>query len=64
MTELKYYNIDQLVEHPNYPFSIGQLRDYVAHRHENGLNVAIRKIGKRLYFRLDLFNDWIESHQK
>ena len=30
-------------------------------RHKNGLEVAIRKIGKRLYLRKDLFNAGLKT---
>jgi hypothetical protein len=30
-------------------------------RHRNGLQKAVRKIGKRLYLHRDLFEEWIES---
>jgi len=29
--------------------------------HQNGLQKAVRKIGKRLMFRVDLFDQWIEK---
>ena len=44
-----------------YPFSKGQLSYYLSHRHKNGLQSAVRKIGKRLYLRRDLLEKWIES---
>jgi hypothetical protein len=31
------------------------------YRHKNGLEVAVRKIGKRLFLRIDLFDAWIEK---
>jgi hypothetical protein len=30
-------------------------------RHRNHLQDAVRKIGKRLYLRVDLFEAWIEK---
>ena len=30
-------------------------------KNKNGLDKCIRKIGKRLYIRIDLFDNWIES---
>ena len=56
--------IQQIVESGNYPFSLGQLRHYLMYRHKNGLDRAVRKIGKRLYLRLDYFNEWIESQSE
>ena len=37
------------------------MRHYLIMRHKNGLEAAVRKIGKRLYLRNDLFQNWIES---
>lgn len=58
-----YFDSKQIAESANYPFTLGQMRHYLMMRHRNGLEKAIRKIGKRLYFRKDLFNEWIENHQ-
>lgn len=55
------WTLKQVATSGMYPFSMGQLRHYLLHRHKNGLEKAIRKIGKRLYLRIDLFNEWIES---
>ena len=61
MDDYQYLSIKQIAESNCYPFSLGQMRHYLIMRHKNGLEAAIRKIGKRLYLRKDLFNDWIES---
>lgn len=58
---MKYITIKQLLELEEYPFSRGQLRNFLLQRNENGLASAIRKIGKRLYIRKDLFDLWLES---
>ena len=52
---------DKVAEKDEYPFSTGQIRHYLLMRHKNGLNKAVRKIGKRLYLRRDLFEAWLES---
>ena len=62
MTEHKYITMEELMKNPRYPFTMGQLRSFALKRDENGLSRATRKIGKRLYFRTDLFDEWIESH--
>lgn len=62
--EIQYASIEQLVESPKYPFSEPQLRHYLLNRHKNGLDHAIRKIGKRLYVRMDLFDQWIEKQKE
>lgn len=61
MEEKIYLEPKQIVESDNYPFSIGQVRHYLLMRHRNGLEKAVRKIGKRLYLRKDLFDQWIEN---
>ncbi len=60
----EYLNIRQIVNDPHYPFTIGQLRTLLNKRQQNGLFKAIRHIGKCLYFRRDLWEEWIESHQE
>lgn len=61
MEEIQYLTAMQIVDSKRYPFTAGQIRHYLLHRHKNGLEKAVRKIGKRLFFREDLFNAWIES---
>ena len=63
MNDFFYVTVDQIVENPNYPFTKGQLRALLLSRNENGLDKCVRKIGKRLYIRKDLFDEWIEQHQ-
>lgn len=61
MSDYQYLSIKQIADSNQYPFSLGQIRHYLIMRHKNGLDAAIRKIGKRLYLRKDLFDTWIES---
>ena len=61
MSDYQYLSIKQITESNQYPFSLGQMRHYLIMRHKNGLDAAIRKIGKRLYLRKDLFEQWIEN---
>ena len=61
MNKVLYRTIQQITESGRYPFTIGQLRYYLVSRHKNGLEKAVRKIGKRIYLREDLFEEWIES---
>lgn len=58
---VKYLSINQIAQDPRYPFTISMMRHYLLHRHVNGLNEAVRKIGKRLFVRMDLFDAWIEQ---
>lgn len=61
MDAKEYLTPEHIIERPEYPFSHGQMRHYLSKRHRNGLAKAVRKIGKRLYLRKDLFEQWIES---
>lgn len=56
-----YINAKKIIESDQYPFSEGQMRHYLNMRHRNGLDKAVRKVGKGVYLRHDLFEAWIES---
>jgi hypothetical protein len=58
--KMKYVTKKQLCE--IYPFTDGQISSYLLKRNENGLDKCVKKIGKRIYFRTDLFEEWIDSH--
>lgn len=60
----QYVTPQQLVASEKYPFSMGQLRHLLLNRHKNGLREVVRKIGKRILIRLDLFNQWIEAQSQ
>lgn len=62
--EKLYSSPEEIIESNRYPFTMGQLRHYMLFRHKNGLDKAVRKIGKRLVIRMDYFNEWIESFKK
>lgn len=64
MGEYQYLNIKQIAGSDRYPFTLGQMRHYLIFRHRNGLHKAVRKIGKRLYLRMDLWEQWIEEQGK
>lgn len=57
-----YLTVKQIVDNPAYPFTHGQMRMFLANREENYLQDCIRVIGRRIYFRKDLFDQWIEGH--
>lgn len=59
-----YMTPKQIVECGKYPFSMGQIRHMLKRRHASGLQKAIRKIGKRCYFKTDLFEQWVDSQGK
>ncbi len=61
MEEIQYLTAKQIAESRCYPFTPGQVRHFLLMRHRNGLQKAVRKIGKRLYLRKDLFENWIED---
>lgn len=61
MTNYEYWSTQKIVDSGKYSFTMGQMRHFLLHRHRNGLNAAVRKIGKRLVFRIDLFDAWIEN---
>jgi hypothetical protein len=56
-----YWSPQQIVSSGKYPLTLGQLRYLLLHRHKTGLQGAVRKIGKRLVIRIDLFEKWIEA---
>lgn len=61
MSNFEYWSPQKIVKSGRYPFTIGQVRHLLLFRHRNGLQDAVRKIGKRLLVRMDLFDQWIES---
>ena len=64
MTDHEYWELKQIENSPKYPFSKGQIDYHLLNRHKNGLFKAVRKIGKRLYIRMDLFDLWIELQKE
>ena len=63
MNDIKYLSIQQIAEDQRYPFTLPMMRHYLLHRHKNGLEKAVYKIGKRLFIREDLFQSWIEAQK-
>lgn len=59
--DYQYLGVSEIAKSGRYPFTIGQIRHYLTKRHQNGLEKAVRKIGKRLYLRTDLLDAWIEK---
>jgi hypothetical protein len=58
---MKYMSVKQIAESGEYPFTVGQLRDWLLHRDKNGLDAAVRVVGKRLYFNMEEFDKWVEK---
>ena len=61
MSEYQYWSPQQVVKSGKYPFTMGQIRHLLLYRHRNGLQSAVRKVGKRLVLRMDIFDQWIEG---
>lgn len=61
MINYQYWSPQKIVGSGNYPFTMGQMRHLLLNRHRNGLQQAVRKVGKRLAFRMDLFDAWLEA---
>jgi hypothetical protein len=58
-----YYKYMKVRDIPDkYPFTKAQIRVWLLTRQANGLYKCIRKVGKNLYIREDLFMKWIETH--
>lgn len=57
---MKYLDIDGICK--NYPFTKGQMRNFLMTRDANGLDKCVLKIGKRLFFKIDLFEIWMDGH--
>lgn len=64
MENYVYWSPKQVVTSGKYPLSMGQVRHLLLFRHRNGLQNAVRKIGKRLMFRVDLLDRWIEGQKE
>jgi hypothetical protein len=64
MDNFTYWSPQQVVSSGRYPLSIGQVRHLLLFRHKNGLSEAGRKIGKRVMFRVDLLDHWVEQHKE
>jgi len=61
LEDKKYYFAKQVVDSGRYPFTMGQMRHLLLYRHRNGLDKVVIKVGKRLVFRMDLFDIWIDN---
>lgn len=61
MENYVYWAPKQIATSGKYPFTMGQIRHLLLYRHRNGLQDAVRKVGKRLVLRMDLFDSWIED---
>lgn len=56
-----YLSLEDLIASGLYSFTKDQLRYHLHNRHKNGLAKAISKIGKRILFNQNKFEEWIDS---
>ena len=56
-----YRTVKQLASDPAFCFTVPMLRYYLLHAHSNGLGPAVRRIGRKVLIRRDLFIEWIEK---
>jgi hypothetical protein len=64
MSNLLFWSPQQLIASGKYPLTMGQIRHLLLHKHKNGLQDAVYKVGKRLMFRVDLFDRWLEKQKE
>lgn len=64
MTVIEYLSPKQIVECCKYPFSMGQVRHILLYRHKNGLSKAVRKVGRCIIIRKDLWEAWLEEQKE
>lgn len=64
MTDGNLMSLKQLLDSKKYPFTLSQMRGFLRERNLNGIEDVIRKIGKHIYIRIDLFDQWIEDHKE
>ena len=55
-------SVDELVK-SNPSFTPGGLRWLIFHAKENGLEVAIVRVGRRVYIDQQAFNGWLENQR-
>ena len=56
-----YVTVKQLANDPKLCFSVSMIRFYILNAHINGLSPAIRRVGRKVLIRKDLFLDWLEK---
>jgi hypothetical protein len=61
LNDPQYKTVKEIAEDPSFCFTLPMLRYYVLHSHSNGLAFALRRIGRKILIRRDLFVEWIEK---
>lgn len=56
-----YCSVQQIADDPSFCFTTPMLRFYILNAHKNGLDKALRRIGRNILIRRDLLIDWIEE---
>ncbi len=63
-SQYTYCTLKQIAADATFCFTVPMLRYYVLHARRNGLSSAIRRIGKKVLIRRDLFIAWIEKQER
>ena len=58
----KYLTINDLANDERYPLTLGTIRSLIRHRKTNGLIKAVVQIGRRVYIKAELFEEWLDSN--
>lgn len=59
-----YCTVRQIADDKSFCFTQAMLRYYLLKAHKNGLKKAIRKVGRKVLIRRDLFIEWIEAQTR
>lgn len=59
-----YCTVKQIADDPRFCFTVPMLRYYLLHAHSNGLAPALRRVGRKILIRRDLFIDWLEKQAR
>ena len=63
MDNIEYCTPKQIAEDKTFCFTLPMIRYYILHAHKNGLEASLRRVGKKILIRKDLFIGWIEDQQ-
>lgn len=58
----KYLSIKDMIATGNYPMSLSKLTMLMKDRSNNGLWVATKTLGRKLYINVEAFEQWIEEN--
>jgi hypothetical protein len=60
----KYATLKEVVDHPEYPFTLGQLRHLIAYRKQTGFDRVLRR-PKRCHWLIHLedLDRWLEENR-